>query len=205
MSAAPAARTASGSSARRMDSSAASGTSTLRRRSASSARVAHGCSAYSKPNGAMARSIRAAWPTLQAPLASTRSLPPGPSASRTAATRSRSAAAGWPGSATLTFAVRQPDAATISRACPGSTAGTVTFTPTASRTGAGQPVTAASMAQASQRAHSRGPYSANGENSPHPAGPSITAPSRTEMPRNLVRIGIANARTPGSRPARSSR
>ena len=34
----------------------------------------------------------------------------------------------------------------------------------------------------------------NGENSPHPAGPSITAPSRTVMPRNLTRIGIANAR-----------
>ena len=138
-------------------------------------------------------------------MASTRSLPPGPSASRTASTRSRSAGPGWPGSATFTFAVRQPEAATISCACRGPTAGTVTLTATDFRTGAGQPVTAASMAQASQRAHSRGPYSANGENSPHPAGPSISAPSRTVMPRNLVRIGIANARTPGSRPARRSR
>ena len=83
----------------------------------------------------------------------------------------------------------------------GPTAGTVTFTGTRSRTGAGQPCVAASSAAASQRAHSRGPYSAKGENSPQPAGPSISAPSRTVMPRNRVRIGIANARRPGSRSA----
>ena len=83
----------------------------------------------------------------------------------------------------------------------GPTAGTVTFTGTCARAGAGQPVTAASSAQASQRAHSAGPYSANGENSPQPAGPSISAPSRTVMPRNRVVIGIANARSPGSRSA----
>ena len=59
---------------------------------------------------------------------------------------------------------------------------------------------AASSALASQRAHSRGPYSGKGENSPQPAGPSISAPSRTVMPRNLTRIGIANARTAGSMP-----
>ena len=51
------------------------------------------------------------------------------------------------------------------------------------------------MALASQRADYLGPYSANGENSPHPAGPWISAPSRTVMPRNFVRIGIANARS----------
>ena len=55
-----------------------------------------------------------------------------------------------------------------------------------------------SIALASQRADSAGPYSANGENSPHPAGPWISAPSRTVMPRNLVRIGIANARSVAS-------
>ena len=56
------------------------------------------------------------------------------------------------------------------------------------------------MALASQRALSFGPYSANGENSPHPAGPSISAPSRTVIPRNLTGIGIANARSPPSIP-----
>jgi hypothetical protein len=58
------------------------------------------------------------------------------------------------------------------------------------------------MALASQRADSFGPYSANGENSPHPAGPWIRAPSRTVMPRNFVRIGIAKARSvPSSSPS----
>ena len=90
-------------------------------------------------------------------------------------------------------------------ACSGPTAGTVTFTGTRPRTGAGHPSQAASRAQASQRAHSRGPYSGNGENSAHPAGPSISAPSRTVMPRKRVRIGIANARRPGSTAATRSR
>src|SRR5205814_10211854 len=114
-------------------------------------------------------------------------------------TRAVSASGGWPGSATFTLAVWQPDPATMARARPGPTAGTVTLTGTWARTGAGQPDVAASSAQASQRAHSRGPYSGKGENSPQPAGPSISAPSRTVMPRNRVRIGIANARRLGSR------
>jgi len=198
MSAAPAARTAIGSSARRIDSSAASGTSTRRRSSASSARVAQGCSAYSRPNRPRARSIRAACSTFQPPFASTRTRPAGPIASRTASTLARSSESGWPRSATLTFAVRQPEPATIWCARSGPTAGTVTFTPTRSRTGDGQPAQAASSAQASQRAHSRGPYSANGENSPQPAGPWTSAPSRTVTPRNLAGIGMANARTVGS-------
>ena len=191
MSAAPAARTASGSAARRIDSSAASGTPTRLRSSASSARLAHGCSAYSRPNGASARSIAVACPTSQPPLASTRIRPDGPSASRTASTRAMSSASACPASATLTFAVRQPAAATISAARCGPTAGTVTLTPIRSRTGAGQPADAASSAQASHGAHSRGPYSANGENSPQPTGPWISAPSRTVMPRNRSRIPIA--------------
>ena len=205
MSAAPAARTASGSSARRIDSSAASGTSTRPRSSAISGNVAHGCSAYSRPNLASSASIRSACPTSHAPLASTRIRPAGPRARRTAATLAMSASAGWPRSATFTLAVRQPEAETIACAAAGPTAGTVTFTGTRSRTGAGQPSVAASTAQASQRALSFGPYSANGENSAHPAGPSISAPSRTMMPRNRVRIGMANARSPGSRPAARSR
>ena len=61
-------------------------------------------------------------------------------------------------------------------ACSGPTAGTVTLTGTAARTGAGQPSHAASSAQASQRAHSRGPYSANGENSAQPPAPRAAHP-----------------------------
>ena len=203
MSAAPAARTRSGSSARRMDSSAATGISVWRRSSASSSRVAQGCSAYSSPNRASWRSIRAACPGSQPPLASTRILPSGPRAARTASTRSMSSASAWPRSATFTLAVRQPDRATIAAACAGPTAGTVTFTGIRSRTGAGHPRVADSIALASQRALSLGPYSANGENSPHPAGPWISAPSRTVIPRNFTGIGMANARSPASIPARS--
>ena len=111
-----------------------------------------------------------------------------------------SSASACPRSATLTFAVRQPDAVTICIACCGPIAGTVTFTGILSLTGAGQDPAADSSALASHRAHSRGPYSANGENSPHPAGPSISAPSRTVTPRNFTGIGMANARSPASIP-----
>ena len=83
----------------------------------------------------------------------------------------------------------------IACAASGPTAGTVTFTGTEARSGAGQPSSAASYAAASQRAHSAGPYSGNGENSPHPAGPRTSAPSLRVTPRNRVRIGMANTRT----------
>ena len=73
----------------------------------------------------------------------------------------------------------------------GPTAGTIAFTGTESRTGAGQPTVACSTAAASQAAASASPYSGNGQNSPHPAGPSTNMPSRTVMPRNRVRRGIA--------------
>ena len=89
--------------------------------------------------------------TSHAALASTRIAPDGPSASRTASTRARSRTCDWPGSATFTFAVRQPDAVTIACARSASTAGTVTLTGTESRSGAGQPSTAASSAAAHQR------------------------------------------------------
>jgi len=126
----------------------------------------------------------------------TRTRPAGPSAARTASTRARSSAPAWPRSATLTLAVRQPERLTIWAASSGPTAGTVTFTSMWSRTGAGQPRVADSIALASQRAHSAGPYSAKGENSPQPAGPRISAPSRTVIPRNFTGIGMANARSP---------
>ena len=156
-----------------------------RRSSAISSSVAHGCSAYSRPKRSSSASMRVAWATSQRPFASIRTLPSGPRASRTASTRAMSSASDWPRSATLTLAVRQPDDAAISCARPAGTAGTVTLTGTWARTGAGQPAVAASSALASQRALSRGPYSANGENSPQPAGPWIRAPSRTVMPAEL--------------------
>ena len=114
-----------------------------------------------------------------------------------------SSASAWPRSATLTFAVRHPDPATILAACSGPTAGTVTFTGIRSLTGAASARVADSMALASHRALSFGPYSANGENSPHPAGPSISAPSRTVIPRNLTGMRNRERPQPPSIPARS--
>jgi hypothetical protein len=49
------------------------------------------------------------------------------------------------------LAVPQPEAITIACARSASTAGTVTFTGTAARTGGGQPSSAASRAAAHQR------------------------------------------------------
>ena len=99
--------------------------------------------------------MRTAVSTSQPPLASTRTWPLGPSASRTASTRARSSASVWPGSATLTLAVRQPaEFRTICAACSGPTAGTVTFTGIDVRRGAGQPTSAASRAAASHGTHS---------------------------------------------------
>jgi hypothetical protein len=91
----------------------------------------------------------------------------------------------------LTFAVRAPDAVTIRWACAGPTAGTVALTSTRSRTGAGQPSSAASRAQAHQARASASSYSTNGQNSPQPAGPSTSASSRVVIPRKRVRRGSA--------------
>jgi hypothetical protein len=54
------------------------------------------------------------------------------------------------------------------------------FTGILERTGAGHDEKAASLAAASQRADSWGPYSGNGENSAHPAGPSMSIPVRSD-------------------------
>src|SRR5262249_37548115 len=134
----------------------------------------------------------------------TRIRPRRPSASLTASTRAVSAASGWPRSATFTLAVWQPEPATIACARPGPTAGTVTLTGTWLRTGAGQAGGAAPGGAAGRGAPPRGPYRGNGDTPPQPAGPSISAPSLTAMPRKRVRMGIANARRPGSRPAASA-
>ncbi len=92
--------------------------------------------------------------TSQAVFASTLTLPPGPSASRTAATRSRSADSGVPGSATFTFAVEHPEAATIPCARSGSTTGTVQLTGIEVRSGAGHDRPADSSAHSSHGTHS---------------------------------------------------
>ena len=100
---------ASGSSAVRTDSSAARGTSVLRRRIAISSSVATGCSTYSSSYRSSVLMALCASSTDQAPFASTRILPFGPSASRTASTRASSVREPSPGSATLTFAVEHDD------------------------------------------------------------------------------------------------
>ena len=205
MSAASRSRTRSGSSALRMDSSAAMGTSMpLRanaiRRSRSSSTVAHGCSAYSRSWAARRPSARSASSTDHAPLASTRTLAVGPIASRTAATRARSCSSDWPASATLTLAVVHPgNRASTSATWSGRTAGTVALTGTEPRSGSGQPSQADSTAETSHRDASAGAYSRNGPNSPHPAGPSNSATSRVVTPRNGTRIGMATTWRAASR------
>ena len=146
--------TASGSAARRTPSSTAIRTSIRRRRAASSASVAHGCSTYSSRRPGPARRsarLRCRRPRRVGVDAD------GPGRTEGVADRldpRQVVAGGLPGSATLTFAVRQPEAVTIACACSGPTAGTVTLTGTALRTGGGQPSTAASSAAAHQRRHS---------------------------------------------------
>ena len=156
MSAAPASATRAGSSARRMDSSAAMGVPTCRRTCASSSSDRQGCSTYSRPPAAASRTSIAAtaWAGVHAPLASTLIRPVGPRAARTAATRSASAASVTRGSATLTFAVRQPDASTSSAARAGDTTGTVVFTSTRSRSRSGHRLVAESTAARSHGTHS---------------------------------------------------
>ena len=68
-------------------------------------------------------------------------------------------------------------------------AGTVALTGTWVRTGSGQPCQPASIAAASQREDSWGPYSGKGENSAQPCGPRSSSASRTVVPRKRVRRG----------------
>src|SRR5690606_3422534 len=79
-----------GSGSWRTSSSAAIGTSTSLRNVRIPSRVATGCSTYSRSNGAIVSIRRRAVSTSQTALASTRNLPSGPSAWRTARRRSRS-------------------------------------------------------------------------------------------------------------------
>ena len=153
--------------------------------------MAHGCSTYSSPPAARSSAAidDTAVSTSHRPLTSMRTRPSGPSASRTASSRAWSSAGVCPGSATLTLAVRQPPRVTTACASSGPTAGTVTLTGTEARTGAGQSPAAASSAQRSHGAATPASYSRNGLNSPHPAAPRSSRPSRTVMPRNRVRIG----------------
>ncbi len=161
--------------------------------------MAHGCSAYSRPSGASASSARRAAASVQPPFASTRIRPASPRTDRTAATRATSSSSDWPCSATLTFAVEQPGKrrSTVATAS-AATAGTVALTGTEVRSGAGQPVQAASTAPASQRAASSSSYSRNGENSPQPAGPRSSRASRSVTPRNGTRSGTEITCAPSS-------
>jgi hypothetical protein len=192
MSAASSSATRSGSSECRIDSSAAIGTSMERRSSASCSTVAQGCSTYSRlPTASRVLMAMRASSTDQAPFASTRTRPDGPTASRTASTRNRSSASTCPRSATFTLAVEHPDRRTMSAACSGPTAGTVQLTGIRSRTGSGHGRSAESTAAASHGTQAASSYPMNGLNSAHPASPCTTMPSRRLMPRNRVGIAIA--------------
>ena len=150
---------------------------------------------------------RAAWSTSQPPLASTLIRPPGPSASRTAATRSMSSRRRLPRLGDLHLRGAAARAARRSRARQlGSDGrhGDVHADRSADRLRPAGRRPTRSRWPATWRSRA-GPYSANGENSPQPAGPCSSAPSRTVMPRNRLRSGIANARSVGSSPSRSSR
>ena len=158
--------TLSGSSARRIDSSAARGTSCLRRSHARSSTAMQGCSTYSKPPTAWAARFRRtihvrAVSLSQAPLASTRTFAGEPcnstKASATASTRWQSRSRSERASATLTFAVAQPGLSnTRLRASSAEITGIVTLSGTFSRRGLGAATRAASNALASQVEDSRG-------------------------------------------------
>ena len=115
-SAASSLATASGSSDRRTDSSAAIGTLTALRNRARSSTSAQGCSAYCSPpaalfiTGKVARAVSRS----QAALTSMRTCPCAPRAPRTAARRSRSSATPSAVPLTLTLAVVAADWATSS-------------------------------------------------------------------------------------------
>jgi hypothetical protein len=47
------------------------------------------------------------------------------------------------------------------------------------------------MAVVNQEADSRSSYSGKAQKSPQPAGPSMSMPSRTSIPRNRVTMGMA--------------
>ena len=204
-SAASSRATRSGSSALRIDSSAAIRTSIplcarAVRTSRSSSTLAHGCSTYSSPKGASRVIASTAWSTDQPPLASSRTAPPSPMTSRTAATRSTSSARDCPRSATLTLAVSHPSKRAMTPGtASGATAGTVALHGISSRRGVGQPMCAASTAAASQRLASGGSYSRKGANSPHPIGPRMSATSRCSTPRKRTRRGIETTRSPSRR------
>ena len=93
-------------------------------------------------------------------------------------------------SATLTFAVPQPEPRTISAARSGPPrARSRSADPVAD--GLGHPSQAASSAAASHVAATSSSYSANGQKSPQPRGPRSNTPSRTVMPRNRSFRGMA--------------
>lgn len=156
--------TSKGSSARRIDSSAATCANTpirgkAARNCASSSTVAHGCSAYCK--GPKRRTAWVACSTDHARLASTRICATTSRAaqySRTAATLATSSStlpSSHGRSATFTFTVRHPGKrSNTSATCPGATAGTVALTSTESRFTAGKPTCDCSIPAANHAAAS---------------------------------------------------
>ena len=111
-----------------------------------------------------------------------------------------------PGSATLTFAVRQPSKrASTWGTDAAATAGTVALTGISLRSGAGCGVHPKSIAAASQVDASPSSYSVNGENSVQPSGPSNRAASRVSMPRKRVASGSATTRSVERMSARGGR
>src|ERR1700730_19297855 len=98
---------------------------------------------YSRSKGMNRRIWRAASSRSHAPLTSSRILPEGPRASRTASILARSSP-----SPTFTLAVVHPDPATMSWARWGEVAGHVTLTGIDDRTAVGQDLVAASGAAA---------------------------------------------------------
>ena len=157
MSAASSRATRSGSSARRIDSSAATGTSTRRRTAASSSTVRQGCSTYSSPPpGRAAATIRTAVSTSQRAVGVHPDPPVRAERVPHRLDPREVLALGLAGLGDLHLrgpaAVRRPD--DVRRRLLGPTAGTVTFTGTDVRTGAGQPASAASRAAASHGTHS---------------------------------------------------
>ena len=155
-----------GSSARRIDSSAAMGTSCFRRSHARSSTAMQGCSTYSSPPTAPAARFKRAihvraLSRSHAPLASTRTRADDPcrsaSASATASTRLQSRSRSERTSATFTFALIHWGASSILwRAAAASITGIVTLRGIFDRRGRGEAMRAASNALASQAADSWG-------------------------------------------------
>ena len=190
MSAAPSRTTCNGSSALRMLSSAAIGTSTRRRSSASSGTVAHGCSRYSSG------------PSAVSALRRLDGLVDGPAAVRVHPHRRHQCANGVDPRDVVGECLARLGDLHLGGACAGEAGqhlghlvggdgghGGVDRDAVAERR---RRLTVGGFdARGEPMRGLGGSYSRNAPNSPQPAGPSISATSRTVMPRKRTRIGSA--------------